>query len=223
MSTETKRTDLTPVFLIVLVLQVVLSGGLFFRINQVHQLIVDAPSSVRLETSRVDVSPDDDPSLGPDGAPVTIVVFSSYTCGACSQLRPTLDQVLEAYPDEVRLVYRNFCHEGGGSPGFAAAQAAGCADEQGAFWEMHDLLFENAPVFDRGSLRTYSAMLELDLEAYDACMESDKSQAEVARDTEDGRSYGVAATPTSFVNGRRLVGTVSFLTFQRAIEDALGD
>jgi protein-disulfide isomerase len=83
------------------------------------------------------------------------------------------------------------------------------------------MLFENAPAFDRGSLRVYAARLELDVEQFDACLDSAAVQAEVEHDLADGRSYGVAATPTFFVNGRQVVGSVSLVTFQREIEAAL--
>ncbi len=101
------------------------------------------------------------------------------------------------------------------------ALAAVCADEQGAFWDMHDMLFKNTPAFDRGSLRVCASRLELDLEAFNACLDSEKSKAVVEQDLADGRSYGVAATPTFFVNGRQVVGSVSVATFQREIEAVL--
>jgi protein-disulfide isomerase len=99
--------------------------------------------------------------------------------------------------------------------------AAICAEEQNAFWAMHDMLFENAPAFDRGSLRVYASHLGLDMEAFEACLDSAKAKAEVEQDLTDGRSYGVAATPTFFVNGRHIVGSVSLTTFQREITAAL--
>jgi protein-disulfide isomerase len=99
--------------------------------------------------------------------------------------------------------------------------AAICAEEQNAFWAMHDMLFENAPAFDRGSLRVYASHLGLDLEAFDACLDSAKAAAVVEQDLADGRSYGVVATPTSFISGRQVVGSASFTVFQREIVTAL--
>lgn len=99
--------------------------------------------------------------------------------------------------------------------------AAVCAEEQDAFWAMHDVLFENAPAFDRGSLRVYASRLNLDMEAFEACLDSVKAAAVVEQDLADGRSYGVAATPTFFISGRQVVGSVSLTTFQREIVAAL--
>jgi protein-disulfide isomerase len=73
----------------------------------------------------------------------------------------------------------------------------------------------------RSSLRLYALRLVLDLQAFDACLGSTKYAAVVEQDIADGRSYGVAATPTFFINGRQVVGSVSLTTFQREIGAAL--
>lgn len=214
---------LTLMVLGILLLQVILSAGLLWRINQVYQLAMDSPANVlRAESSVVpDVSADDDPALGPETAPVTIVEFSDFSCGACKAVQPTLAEIREQYGDAVRIVFRDFPRGGEGYPGYNAALAAGCAAAQDAYWPMREMLFENAPVFDRGSLRVYAARLELDVERFDTCFDSAAVQAEVEGDLADGRSYGVAATPTFFVNGRQVVGSVSLVTFEREIEAAL--
>ena len=220
---ERGNNVLTLLVLGILLLQVILSAGLLWRINQVYQLALDSPSNVlRAESSDVvNVSADDDPALGPETAPVTIVAFSDFSCGACKAVQSTLAEVREKYGDRVRIVFRDFPRGGAGYPGYNAALAAGCAEAQGAYWGMRDMLFENAPAFDRGSLRVYAARLELDVEQFAACLDSPAVQAEVEHDLVDGRSYGVVATPTFFVNGRRVVGSVSLITFEREIERAL--
>jgi protein-disulfide isomerase len=96
-----------------------------------------------------------------------------------------------------------------------------CAAEQGALWEMHALLFAHAPAFDRGSLRVYAAQLALDRATFETCFDSAAAAMRIEQDLADGRSYGVAATPTFFVNGRQVVGSVALSTFQREIEAAL--
>ncbi|MBN2002443.1 MAG: DsbA family protein [Anaerolineae bacterium] len=220
---EKSSNLLTYMVLGALVLQVALSAGILLRVNQVYQLAMASPANVlqAAEESTIQVSADDDPTIGPESAPVTIVAFSDFSCGACSQVQPTLKEIQDQYGDQVRIVFRDFPRGGEGYPGFNAALAAECAKEQEAFWEMHDKLFENAPAFDNGSLRVYATQLGLDAERFDACLESAEAQAEVEHDLSDGRSYGVAATPTFFVNGKQVVGSVAFLVFQREIEAAL--
>lgn len=77
--------------------------------------------------------------------------------------------------------------------------------------------------FDRGSLRVYAAQLALDRAMFETCLDSAAAAMRIEQDLADGRSYGVAATPTFFVNGRHVVGSVALTTFQREIEAALTD
>lgn len=221
MRSEIHKPDLTLLVLIILILQVILSAGLLIRVNQVYRWVATANPQMIDISLLSDVSPDDDPFVGPATAPVTIVEFSDFACSHCREVQETLAQVRESYGDRVRIIFRDFPLEGPGTPSFTAALAGECADDQGAFWEMHALLFENQPVFDRGSLRSYAASLALDMEQFNNCLEAEEHQTEIMHDVEDARSYGVSVTPTFFVNGRRLVGTVSFSIFRRAIDEAL--
>ncbi len=220
---ERGSTLLTLLVLGVLSLQVLLSAGLLIRINQVYQLAMESPANV-LRTDSIytpNVGVGDGPMRGLPAAPVTIVAFSDFSCGACAQVQETLRQVRQKYDEEVRIAFRHFPRGGAGYPGYNAALAAACAAEQGAFWAMHDTLFGNAPAFDRGSLRVYASRLDLDLDVFGTCLDSARAKAVVEQDITDGRSYGVAATPTFFINGRQVVGSVSLVTFEREIEAAL--
>jgi len=219
----TSKPDLTFLVLAVLVLQTVLLAGLLVRTNQVYRWVAkDGATAPMTEISLVDhVSADDDPSTGPPTAPVTIVEFSDFSCGHCREAQETLEQVKKRYGDRVQIVFRDFPLEGEVSGSFMAALAAECADDQNAFWEMHDLLFEKQPAFDKGSLRSYAVSLGLDGEQFQNCLESKDHQDEILHDREEGVSYGVSGTPTFFVNGRRLIGTVAFSIFERAIDEAL--
>lgn len=93
----------------------------------------------------INVSVDDDPFKGPEDARVTIIEFSDFQCPFCKRFRDeTLDLILQTYGDDVRFVYRDFPITSlGHAYAQKAAEAAECSDEQGKFWEMHDLLFEN--------------------------------------------------------------------------------
>jgi len=222
---ESKSDSNVLAFLILgtMLLQIILSAGLLMRINQVYRLAMDSPTNVltREDNNVPNISPGNGPTLGAASAPITIVEFSDYSCSACGQVQETLRQVRTRYDEEVQIGFRHFPRGGAGYPGYNAALAAACAAEQDAFWAMHDMLFENAPAFDRGSLRVYASRLDLDVEAFDICLDSARAEAVVEQDIADGRSYGVAATPTFFINGRQVVGSVSLTTFQREIGAAL--
>ncbi len=171
----------------------------------------------------VEASADDDPSLGPLSAPVTIIVFSDYQCPFCARVEPTLKQVMDTYKEEVRLVFRDF------PLGFhqyaqLAAEASECADEQGKFWEYHDLLFakqsEWSPV-GINKFKEYALDLGLDASQFNACLESGKYADEVKKDLEEGQAAGVTGTPAFFVNGVLVSGAQPFSTFQQIIEQEL--
>src|SRR5208283_1293688 len=81
------------------------------------------------------------PQRGPRDAPVTIVEFSDFQCPYCGSAAPVLKQLLATYPTQVRLVFRNLPLRTMHPQAIYAAQAGVCADAQGKFWEIHDVLF----------------------------------------------------------------------------------
>jgi protein-disulfide isomerase len=111
--------------------------------------------------------------------------------------------VLEAYPETVKLVYKNYPLR---SHRFAekAAGAALAAHEKGKFWEYHDKLFANYNKLSDEKLREISRELGLNEKEIEQRMVHPKIKAQIERDVRDARQAGVAGTPTIFVNGRWL-------------------
>jgi protein-disulfide isomerase len=170
----------------------------------------------------VDVSADDDPAIGPANAPVTIIEFSDFQCPYCSRFNTdTLPQILSNYGDRVRFVYRDFPLTSLHANALKAAEASDCANEQGAYWKYHDLLFKNQSALDDASLKSYAASLGLDTGVFNQCLDSDKYISEVQKDYQDGVTAGVQGTPSFFVNGMPLTGAQPYSAFQAAIEAAL--
>src|SRR6266540_4173338 len=102
-----------------------------------------------------------------------------------------------------------------------AGEAAGCAGEQGKFWEMHDRLFANQAKLQVPDLKEHAAVLGLDPEAFRQCLDSGRHTADLQRDAEAGIGYGVSGTPSFFINGRPLVGAQPFESFAQVIDDEL--
>lgn len=124
------------------------------------------------------------------------------------------------FPGQVRLVFKDFpldFHE----RARPAARAARCAGEAGRYWEYHDLLFAGQPELGRDSMLAYAERVGLGREAFAACLDSGKFQAEVEKDVGEGRALGVTGTPTFFINGQRLVGAHPVETFREAVREAL--
>ncbi len=125
---------------------------------------------------------------------------------------------------KVRFGYFNFTILGDESKW--AAEAAECAGDQDAYWEYHDYLFthqngENQGAFSKDNLKAFAADLELDTNAFNACLDSGKYTQLVADQTSIGHQLGVQSTPTFAVNGQGVVGAQSFDTFKQTIDSML--
>jgi protein-disulfide isomerase len=172
----------------------------------------------------VDVSVDDDPAQGSEDAAVTIIEFSDFQCPYCARFdTETLPQILSNYGDRVRFVYRDFPLTSLHENALKAAEASECADDQGKYWEYHDLLFQNQSALDDASLKSYAASLGLDTAAFDQCLDSDAQMSEIQKDVQDGITAGVQGTPAFFVNGILIEGAQPYAVFQAAIEAALAE
>ncbi len=148
-----------------------------------------------------------DPSIGPDNAALTIVMFEDFQCPFCRDAFPTVRGVIAQYSDRVRFVYRDFPISELHADAQKAAEAGQCAHEQGQFWPYHDKLFLNADHLTVPDLKLYAQQLHLDTHAFDNCLESGKYTEEVLADFDDGINAGVTGTPTFFFNGNRVAGT----------------
>jgi protein-disulfide isomerase len=155
---------------------------------------------------RLDVPVDGAPVSGTADAPVTLVEFSDFHCPFCRQVQPVLAQLLERYPDKVRLAYRDFPLDGAHPRARRAAEAAHCAREQGNFWEYHDVLFAHPSQATPEDLKRYAAQVGLDRVRFEGCVTERVHRPAVQRDFEEGVRLGVTGMPTVFVNGRSLSG-----------------
>lgn len=183
-----------------------------------------AKASVRIlleepEPPALAISTDDDPSRGAPNAPVTIVVFSDFQCPSCGANHPMIEETVNSYGNQVRLVYRDFplaMHENARK----AAEAAAAANAQGKYFEYAEVLFKNQKALDVASLKKYATEVGLNRTRFDAALDSGAYAAEVNHDIADGQAYGITGTPTVFVNGVR-VNNLSAETLRAAIDRAL--
>jgi protein-disulfide isomerase len=170
---------------------------------------------------RVAVSSEGAPIRGAKEAPVTLVEFSDFHCPFCNRAQATLKQVLERYPGKVRLVYRDFPLDALHPQARPAAEAARCANDQGKFWDYHDVLYANTPRGTPADLRRYAEQVKLDVPKFEQCVSSGVHKAAVQRDIEEGKRLGVTGTPAFFVNGRQMDGAQPLDAFVRVIEEEL--
>jgi protein-disulfide isomerase len=164
--------------------------------------------------------PADGPSRGPEDAPITIVEFSDFQCPFCRRVLPTLEQVMEKYPGQVRVVYRNLplrSHK----RARPAAEAALCANDQGQFWPYHDMLFENTRQLSDEDLLRYAGEVGLDSDQFQACYDEQRFAQQVSDDMAAARAAGANGTPAFFVNGVLLSGAKPPADFFRVIDAEL--
>ncbi|MCI0488373.1 MAG: DsbA family protein [Blastocatellia bacterium] len=149
------------------------------------------------------IAVDDQPSKGGANAQVTIIEFTDYECPACAAAHPLLEGLVKEYGDRVKLVVRDFPLEQH-THAAKAAEAAEAAREQGKYWEYIALLFQNQGMLKVENLKEYATLLQLDRKRFDEALDSGKHAEKVQRDQRDGFRAGVDATPTVFINGRRI-------------------
>ncbi|MBF0614623.1 MAG: DsbA family protein [Magnetococcales bacterium] len=184
------------------------------------KLLQQYAPEILLKAPRFTVTGPEDLAKGESKAPVTIVEFSDFECPYCRRAQAVLKKVQEAYGNKVRFVFRHYplpFH----TKAPKASEAAQCAADQGKFWPMHDLLFEDKSGLEVADLKKAAKTVGLDQAAFDACLDSGKHGARVTADLTEGKKLGVTGTPTFFINGVRVVGAQPFEKFKSVIDDEL--
>jgi len=179
----------------------------------------EANSTIFLEPVRYEVAAEG-PSKGPADARVTIIEFSDFQCPFCKRAEPIVAEVLERYPQDVRLVYRHLplaSH----SRAAPAAAAAVCADGQGKFWQYHDTLFANNRQLGDDDLLRYATELGLEIDPFKECLASDETHTKVQADLEAARELGISGTPAFLVNGVLISGAKPASEFVKVIDAEL--
>jgi len=163
-----------------------------------------------------------DPAWGPEDATVVVQEFADFQCPYCGKFAlETAPQLKEAYGDKIRFVFRDFPLSSIHGSAQKAAEAGQCAQDQGLFWEYHDLLFENQDAISESDLRGYAEEVDADMGKFNDCLDSGKNAREVLLDAQDGRKAGVSGTPAFLINDLLLSGAQPFEQFQIAIDQAL--
>ena len=205
-------------------------------ISKLESKIVSAPQAPSQPLQPVKISLDNDPIRGDPNAPITIVEFSDFQCPFCARFHvQTLPLIIEEYIDagKVNLVYRDFPIQSIHPNALPAAVAAECANEQGKYWEYHDILFEKQSGWSKLDSNTalstfsqYATDINLEQQQFDSCLGSGKYLEEVQGDLSDGRDYDITGTPGFFIGNEeigfvKINGAQPFDSFQRIIDAQL--
>lgn len=203
-------------FIIILIL---LLAGLLFSIlflfdvvNQVDLFRLSGKENLAEEVESISDDSDiiiayseDAPWRGNQNAKVKVVEFADFQCPFCRESYSILNQVIDEHPNDIYLEYRHFALNQFSRD---IAEASLCADEQGRFWEYHDLLFANQSILDDTMLTNFASRLALDQDQFIECITNRRYASQVSKDFNDALGFGVLATPTFFINGHKVQGVI---------------
>jgi Na+/H+ antiporter NhaA len=173
-------------------------------------LIVDLADPVDLERDHI---------RGPLDAPVTVLEYGDFECPYCGQAEPVLRELLREH-GEVAYVWRHLPLNDVHPNAQRAAEAAEAAAEQGAFWEMHDLLLDHQDALGYRDLVGYARELGLDVERFQDDLRTRAGAGRIAQDVDSADLSAVSGTPTFFINGLRHYGAYDIATLSAAVKAA---
>ena len=210
----------------------ILIGYFAWGRTSIPQMAGAQPAPVGAAATPVDATPtpqyirytiptDGFPSIGPANAPVTIVEFGDFQCPFCRQWQQdTYQPLMAAYPDKIRLVYRDFPLTSIHPNAFPAAEAAQCANEQNAFWPYQDKLFSSENLSD-DTYKQYAQELNLDMTKFNTCITNHTYDKYIQDNSDFATKTGVDSTPTFFINGLALIGAQPIDAFKQIIDKEL--
>lgn len=168
------------------------------------------------------------PILGSDSAPITIIEFGDYQCEQCYKwYHNTKDSIVQNYIEtgKANLIFVDLAILGRDSP--KAAAATYCAEEQGKYWEYHDLLYNFQEGVDSGwanseRLKAFAYDLKLDTELFDSCVDSGKFAKRVQFNTNEAKKQGATGTPTFIIvnseGQQKIGGAQPYSVFQKVLD-----
>lgn len=165
-------------------------------------------------------------SKGPENARVTLVEYSDFQCPACGQYYPVIKRLGTEFPNDLRIIYRNFPLREIHKNAQLAAQAAEAAGKQGKFWDMHDMLFNTQDSWENSNdpadiFVSYAKSLSLNEEQFRNDMNSSEMKDRVNEDYDSGIKGNIQATPSFFINDEYIENPNSFEEFKAIIQAKL--
>ena len=186
-------------------------------------LILTSSSTSALKVIHIDqvhnISVEGSPFMGPENAPVTLAVFDDYECGYCAKMEAVFSQLLAKYPQDVKLVIKQYPLRNHPNAR-QAALAVLAAHKQGKFWEFHSQVFANQTELSTTKLDEIAESFDLDMIRFKKDLLSQDVLSIIVRDVREGQKIGVSGTPTIFLNGKQ-VKDRTFENLEKLIEREL--
>jgi len=178
-----------------------------------------ATVAYRLDPPRAPISKDT-PARGPLNARVTLTEYADYECPYCQQIQPSVQKLEEEFKGKLAFVYKDYplpMHPNAQK----AAEASRCADAQGKYWEFHDLL-SSGKNLDVPGLKVYARQLKLDTAGFERCLDKGEKADVVKASATEAQALGLQGTPTFFINGRYISGSLTYERLRGFVLEELG-
>lgn len=156
-----------------------------------------------------------DPTFGPENAPMRIVEFADFECPHSKNESLIVRELQARYPKKIYFIYRDFPLEDVHPNAFRAAEAGQCANDQNKFWAMHDKLYQNSDRLTDLDIKLYALEIGLNITQFNNCFDERKYKDEIEIDRADGIAAGVVGTPTFFINGKKIAGAIPMEVWQQ--------
>lgn len=206
-----------PLFIFIALILLV---ALWFLMEPLVKQLLPNKQAANGSNGKVTVNPED-PYKGKTDAPITIVEFSSFTCENCRNSAAIMDQLLALYPDNLKIVWKDFPHDG--APASRAAVAGRCAQLQGKFWPYHDLLFANQDKLLTEETQIFedlAAQVGLNTSQFIDCLNGNSVTALIQQNVQEGLDSGLTGVPYFDINNQQRVDSAISLGQWRQIIEA---
>jgi protein-disulfide isomerase len=177
-----------------------------------HLKKLDTPVKINIEG---------EPAKGPANAKITLVEFSDFQCPYCAQAAGKLDELMKKYPNDIRLVYRQYPIFLIHSQAKLAARASLAAQAQGKFWPLHDLMFRNNEKLSQENILLWAKQVGLNMDKFNKDLESPAIAKALDRSIQEADDIGVLGTPTVFLNGQRYNGELDPAELGKVVAEEL--
>lgn len=214
---------------LVIIIIIILAGGIFLIKNrgkikalntglsqytqkQFVSQFTSRPSNgsapVRGEDTFLNLVTKDDPSLGNPLASLQIVEFIDFQCPFCRQSFPIMRRFMARHTSDVFYQVRDFPIQDLHPYAIQMAEAGGCANMQGKFWQLHDRMFQEVEKASSEQIFVWARQAGMDMDKFTACMQTGAAKDEVLEDLNVAISAELRGTPTFFINGYRFEGVI---------------
>lgn len=162
-----------------------------------------------------------DPVFGNEKAPVALVVFSDFQCEVCHGQEEVFGKIIEKYGDKVKLVWKDYPDKESGSVSFQASLAGRCANEQGGFWDYHNLLFDNKDKLNQDLFVELARKMKLDGDEFENCLKNEKYKQQIVDNLSEANALEINGVPFIYINDQEVMGEINFDDLSELIEGEL--